>query len=87
MADGKGIAITMAEASRTTGQRSSGRMTAAILARIICPERGAWSEKAARNFLRFRFADEDLNRFHGLLARHYGDTLTADEADTLETCW
>jgi hypothetical protein len=31
-----------------------------------------------------RFADEDLDRFHGLLAKHYGNTLTADEIDMLE---
>lgn len=58
-----------------TGQRGTGRVAAKIMARVICPDHGNWPTKVARELLQLRFADEDMTRFHRLLAGHYGDTL------------
>ena len=84
MADGKGIASFMENRDVPKKQRSVNRVAAAILSRVICPEKANWPAKAARDLLRLRFADEDLDRFHLLLARHYGDTSTTTEEDELE---
>ena len=66
-------------------EHSINKQTAAIMARIICAEKADWSVQAARDFLRLRFADEDADRFHELLGKHYGDTLTADEEIALDS--
>jgi hypothetical protein len=66
-------------------QRSINKQTAAIMARIVCPEKVGWSAQTARDFLRLRFADEDVDRFHELLGKHYGDTMTADEEIALDS--
>ena len=65
-------------------QRGINRVAAAILARVVCPENADWSEQAARDLLRLRFPDDDLDRIHALLARHYRDILTVNEQEELE---
>ena len=64
-------------------RRGTNRQAAEILARVICPERAAWSADVARYFLRSS-SPPSLDRFHGLLARHYADTITPTDADHLE---
>ena len=59
-------------------------MTASILARIICPERDDWSVEAAQGLLNLRFPAEDMDRFHQLLARLYGDQLTESDKTHLD---
>ncbi len=65
-------------------QRRISRQAAEILARVICPERADWPAEAARYLLRLRFADQDMDRFHALLAGHYADTLNTNEQAELE---
>ena len=65
-------------------RRGTNRQAAETLARVICPERADWSADVARYFHLPQFAAEDLDRFHGLLARHYADTITPTDADHLE---
>jgi hypothetical protein len=60
-------------------------MAAAILARVICPEQADWPPKVAQDLLKLRFANEDLDCFHALLAKCYGETLTLAEEDELES--
>jgi hypothetical protein len=67
-----------------TDQREINKIAAAILARVICPDRADWSAPVARELLALRFADQDLNHFHALLACHYGDDLNTSEQDELE---
>jgi hypothetical protein len=74
----------MADEGMVAERRGPNRPAAAILARVIRPERADWSTHVASEFLQLRFADEDLDRFHGLLAGHYADTLTAAEGGELE---
>jgi hypothetical protein len=69
---------------RAPRARRISRLTAEILARVICPEKADWPARAARDLLRLRFAEQDLDRLHVLLARDYADTLTAVEEDELE---
>jgi hypothetical protein len=74
----------MVDASMATDQRGINKIAAAILARTICPDRADWPAKTTRELLALRFTDVDLCRFHMLLAKHYGDALTASELDELE---
>jgi hypothetical protein len=64
-ADGKGLLSTMVDMGMVPERRRTNRVAAAILARVICPERADWSTQAARELLQLRFAAEDLDRFHG----------------------
>jgi hypothetical protein len=66
-------------------QRTTNPMTAAILARLICPDRADWSAEAAQGLLKLRFIPEDLDRFHQLLATQYGEQLTASEQKQLDS--
>lgn len=75
---GKGLSKMASES------RSVNPTAAAIMARVICPERNDWPPQAARDFLGMRFPDPDLDRFHGLLAGHYTETLTVAEQEELE---
>lgn len=68
---------------RAPDQRRISRLTAEILARVIAPEKADWPAQAARDLLRLRFAGQDCDQFHWLLARRYRDILTAEE-DELE---
>ena len=79
-----GAAKVAHDVAALTARRGANRMATAILARVIRPEQADWSMKVARELLQLRFADEDLDRFHGLLAGQYADTLTAAETDELE---
>jgi hypothetical protein len=79
-----GAAKVAHDAAVLSERRGTNRMAAAILARVIHPERADWSTHVASEVLQLRFVDEDQDRFHALLAKHYADTLTAAEADELE---
>jgi hypothetical protein len=74
----------MAEVGMALEQRAVNKITAAILARTICPDRADWSAKVAQELLALRFADSDIDRFHALLARHYADALNTGEQEELE---
>jgi len=75
---------TMDAVHTAPDQRRISRLTAEILARVICPEKADWPAPAARDLLRLRFASQDLDRLHLLLARHYRAILSAAEEDELE---
>ena len=83
MAAGTGIVSMAADRSMATDQCGAGRVAAAILARVVCPEKADWPAQAARDLLRLRFAEQDLDQLHLLLARHYRDILSAAEEDEL----
>jgi hypothetical protein len=74
----------MADAGMATDQRGIDKITTAILVRTICPDWADWSAKVAQELLALRFPDTDLDRFHALLARHYGDALNTGEQEELE---
>jgi hypothetical protein len=74
----------MAGMSMTSNQGNTNATAAAIMARAICPEKAGWTAQVAREFLRFHFADEDLTRFHALLAMNYANAMTANEHDELD---
>ena len=71
--------------SETADQRGINRITAAILARTLCPEKADLPAPVAQEFLRLRCAGEDLDRFHTLLKGRYADNLTAAEEGDLES--
>ena len=58
---------------------------AAILSRMLKPERDDLSPEAARSFLKLEFAPEDLSRMHELALRAQVGGLTAAEESELES--
>jgi hypothetical protein len=58
---------------------------AAILSRMLKPERDDLSPEAARSFLKLEFDPEDLSRMHELALRAQGGSLTAAEESELES--
>lgn len=58
---------------------------AAILSRMLKPERDDLSPEAARSFLKLEFDPEDLSRMHELALRAQAGCLTAGEGSELES--
>lgn len=58
---------------------------AAILSRMLKPERDDLSPEAARSFLKLEFDPEDLSRMHELALRAQAGGLTAAEESELES--
>jgi hypothetical protein len=58
---------------------------AAILSRMLKPERDDLSPEAARSFLKLEFDPEDLSRMHELALRAQAGSLTAAEESELES--
>jgi hypothetical protein len=58
---------------------------AAILGRMLQPERADLSPEAARSLLKLEFDPEDLSRMHELALRAQAGTLTDAEAGELES--
>ena len=58
---------------------------AAILSRMLKPERDDLSPEAARSFLKLEFDPEDLSRMHELGLRAQAGSLTAAEESELES--
>jgi hypothetical protein len=57
---------------------------AAILSRVIRPERGTWSKGAADSILRFDFPSADVRRMNTLAAKARRGSLSAAEEAELE---
>ena len=68
-----------------TQQHTARNTEAAILSRLIHPERDDWSNEAAQALLRLAFDQEDLDRIHDLVTRNQADDLTPVERDELES--
>jgi hypothetical protein len=58
---------------------------AAILSRMLKPERDDLSPEAVRSFLKLEFDPEDLSRMHELALRAQAGCLTAAEESELES--
>jgi hypothetical protein len=58
---------------------------AAILSRMLKPERDDLSPEAARSFLKLEFDPEDLSRMHELALRAQAGCLIAAEESELES--
>ena len=57
---------------------------AAILSRVIRPERGTWSKGAAESILRFDFPPADVKRMNMLAAKARRGSLSAAQEAALE---
>jgi hypothetical protein len=64
---------------------TAGNGEAAILSRLIRPERADLSPEAARSILRLEFDDEDRARMHALAAKAQRGELTDAEEAELES--
>jgi hypothetical protein len=58
---------------------------AAILSRLIHPERADLPTEAAKALLRFDFDREDLDRLHELVTKNQDDALTQSDRAELES--
>ncbi len=58
---------------------------AAILLRVIEPERGNWSHAAAEAILKFRFPAPDIERMNLLTAKASAGDVSPDEQAELES--
>ena len=68
-----------------TQQHVESNTEAAILARLIRPERDDLSNEAAKALLHFDFDREDLDRIHTLVTVNQNDGLTPAEKSELES--
>jgi hypothetical protein len=69
----------------TQQQTGSGSgVEAAILTRVIRPEKDDLPHEQAKALLRLRFEQGDLDRLHELVVKNQDDDLTAAEKDELE---
>ena len=68
-----------------TEQRVTNNTEAAILARVIHPERDDLPSDLARALLRVHFDPEDLERIHELVTKNQDDDLTPAERSELES--
>lgn len=68
-----------------TTQGNTGGTEAAILSRLIHPERGDLPQEAASALLRFDFEQGDLDRLHELVTKNQEDSLTPAERQDLES--
>lgn len=64
---------------------TGGNLEAAILTRVIRPEKDDLSHEQAKALLRLRFEQSDLDRLHELNARNKEDSLTPAEKEELES--
>ena len=58
---------------------------AAILTRLVQPERADLPSEAAQALLQLHFNSDDLDRLHALTVKNQGDELTASERSELES--
>jgi hypothetical protein len=68
-----------------TQQGITNSTEAAILSRLIHPERDDLSNEAAQALLRLDFDREDLDRLHVLVTKNQDDALTPAERSELES--
>jgi len=64
---------------------TEGSTEAAILSRLIRPERDDLTKEAAQALLRLAFERRDLDRMHELVTRNQEDALTPAEQGELES--
>ena len=69
----------------TMVQGTTGGNEAAILSRVIRPEKGDLPDEQAKALLRLKFEQSDLDRLHELVVRNQDDELTPAEKDELES--
>jgi hypothetical protein len=67
----------------TNQQTGVDDVEAAILTRVIRPERDDLPQEQAKALLRLRFEQGDLNRLHELVVRNQDDDLTPAEKEEL----
>ena len=67
-----------------TAQEITGSKEAAILSRVIRPEKDDLPDEQAKALLRMRFEQGDLDRLHDLVVRNQDDELTPAEKGELE---
>jgi hypothetical protein len=67
-----------------TVQSTTGRNEAAILSRVIRPEKDDLPDEQAKALLRLKFEQDDLDRLHELVVRNQDNELTAAEKEELE---
>ncbi len=67
-----------------TAQDITGSKEAAILSRVIRPEKDDLPDEQAKTLLRLKFEQSDLDRLHELVVKNQDDELTADEKEELE---
>ena len=68
-----------------TGQHTTSNVEAAILTRIIHPERDDLSQEAANALLHVGLEQQDLERIHVLVTKNQEDALTPAEKADLES--
>lgn len=68
-----------------TQQPVASSTEAAILSRLIHPERDDLTSEAAQALLRLEFEREDLTRIHDLVTRNQDDALSPAEQGELES--
>ena len=68
-----------------TAQGTTGSTEAAIIARIVHPEKDDLPKDIARGFLRFSLDQSDLDRMHELVVKNQDDALTPTEKTELES--
>jgi hypothetical protein len=67
-----------------TVRGTTGSNEAAILSRVIRPEKHDLPDEQARALLRMKFEQSDLDRLHDLVVKNQEDELTAAEKEELE---
>ena len=67
-----------------TVQGTTGSNEAAILSRVIRPEKDDLPDEQAKALLRLKFEQSDLDRLHELVVRNQDDELTPAEKEELE---
>jgi hypothetical protein len=67
-----------------TVQVTTGSNEAAILSRVIRPEKDDLPEEQAKALLRLKFEQGDLDRLHELVVKNQDDELTPAEKEELE---
>ncbi len=67
-----------------TVQGTTGSNEAAILMRVIRPEKDDLPDEQAKALLRMKFEQDDLDRLHELVVKNQDDELTATEKQELE---
>jgi hypothetical protein len=67
-----------------TIQGTTSSNEAAILSRVIRPEKDNLPDEQAKALLRLKFEQRDLDRLHELVVRNQDDELTTAEKEELE---
>ena len=68
-----------------TVQGITGSSEAAILSRVIRPEKDDLPDEQAKALLRLNFEQSDLDRLHELVVKNQNDELTPAEKEELES--